>query len=83
MNSVVQIVVIQCWLRQVSTLEMQSRNLSSILGVFSTDGGQPVTLDHSPRDFLPVENSYQEPAFTTAHVLEAVRTILKREQWTG
>jgi len=52
-------------------------------GVFSTDGGQPVTLDHSPRDFLPVENSYQEPAFTTAHVLEAVRTILKREQWTG
>jgi len=52
-------------------------------GVFSNDGGQPVTLDHSPRDFLPVENSYQEPAFTTAHVLEAVRTILKREQWTG
>jgi hypothetical protein len=51
--------------------------------VFSADGGQPVTLEHSPRDFLPVENSYQEPAFTTAHVLEAVQTIFKREQWMG
>ena len=48
-------------------------------GVFSADRAHPVTL--SPRDFLPVENSYQEPAFTTAHVLEAVQTIFKKEQW--
>jgi len=50
-------------------------------GVFSADGGQPTTIEHSPRDFLPVENTYQEPAFTTAHVLEAVQTIFRREQW--
>jgi len=50
-------------------------------GVFSADGAHPVTLAHSPRDFLPVCDSYQEPAFTTAHVLEAVKTIFKREQW--
>jgi len=50
-------------------------------GVFKADGAHPVTLEHSPRDFLPVENSYQEPAFTTAHVLEAVQTIFKKEQW--
>jgi len=50
-------------------------------GVFSAEGGQPTSLEHSPRDFLPVENSYQEPTFSTAHVLEAVQTIFRREQW--
>jgi len=53
-------------------------------GVFSPEGGgQPISLDHCPRDFLPVENSYQEPAFTTANVLEAVQTIFRREKWTS
>merc|ERR1712098_342690 len=51
-------------------------------GVFSADGAHPVTLEHSPRDFLPVENSYQEPVFTTPHVLAAVQTIFEKEQWS-
>ena len=33
-------------------------------GVFTRDGGQLPSLEHSPRDFLPVESSYQEPALT-------------------
>jgi len=49
-------------------------------GVFN-DSGQPTSLEHSPRDFLPVEKSYQEPSFTTSNVLEAVQTIFKREKW--
>ena len=50
-------------------------------GVFSPDGdGPPVSLEHSPRDFLPVESSYQEPAIASQHVLDAVKTILRREE---
>jgi len=49
-------------------------------GVFN-DSGQPTSLEHSPRDFLPVEKSYQEPSFTTSNVLEAVETIFKKEKW--
>ena len=49
-------------------------------GVFSADGdGPPVSLEHSPRDFLPVESSYQEPTIARQHVLDAVKTILRRE----
>jgi HAD superfamily hydrolase (TIGR01456 family) len=50
-------------------------------GVFSRVGGSPVSLDHSPRDFLPVENSYQEPTFATENVLGAVDLIFEREQY--
>merc|ERR1719188_2493573 len=51
-------------------------------GVFN-DSGQPTSLEHSPRDFLPVEKSYQEPSFTTRNVLEAVETIFIKEKWLG
>lgn len=50
-------------------------------GVFTRDGGQLPSLEHSPRDFLPVESSYQEPALTGKNVLEAVELICRREQW--
>jgi hypothetical protein len=33
-------------------------------GVYSRGGGSGSSLDHSPRDFLPVENSYKVGAFT-------------------
>ena len=78
-----------CWLRQVCILHHPAchrdhrDHCDHLAGVFSADGRHIVSLDHSPRDFLPVENSYQEPAFTTAHVLEAVQTIFKKEQWVG
>ena len=73
-----------CWWRPVSIQYcdiVKAVEYLLFLGVFSADGGQPTTIEHSPRDFLPVENTYQEPAFTTAHVLEAVQTIFRREQW--
>ena len=72
-----------CWWRQVCILHHQACHHDHRAGVFSADGRHIVSLEHSPRDFLPVENSYQEPAFTTAHVLEAVQTIFKKEQWVG
>lgn len=51
-------------------------------GVFSADGdGPPVTLEHSPRDFLPVEDSYSEPSISTLHVLDAVQAILTQENF--
>jgi len=63
-----------------------AENCFSVLvetGVFSREGGQPTSLEHSPRDFLPVENTYQEPSFTTSHVLESVQTIFRREQFSA
>lgn len=48
-------------------------------GVFSRVAGTHVSLDHSPRDFLPVEKSYQEPSFSTENVLDAVNLIFNRE----
>jgi hypothetical protein len=50
-------------------------------GVHSADGEVQIHkyLEHSPRDFLPVENSYSEPAFSTKHVLDAVQTIFRHE----
>ncbi|XP_023320757.1 haloacid dehalogenase-like hydrolase domain-containing 5 isoform X2 [Eurytemora carolleeae] len=50
-------------------------------GVFSRTGGSNVSLDHSPRDFLPVENSYQEPTFSTENVLGAVDLIFEMENY--
>lgn len=51
-------------------------------GVFKPDGGQLSSLEHSPRDFLPVEKSYQEPTLSTCNVLEAVQTIFSKEGWS-
>jgi len=50
-------------------------------GVFSKSTGSPVSLDHSPRDFLPVESSYQEPTFSTHNVLQAVNLIFEQENY--
>jgi len=50
-------------------------------GVYSTDSKQTVTLDHSPRDFLPVQDSYSEPTFTVKNVYEAVDLIFKQENY--
>ena len=50
-------------------------------GVFKPDGAQYTSLEHSPRDFLPVEKSYQEPTLTTSNVLKAVQTIFRKENW--
>lgn len=52
-------------------------------GVYSRAGGCPVSLDHSPRDFLPVESSYQEPTFCTPDVLKAVDLIFERENYAA
>ena len=52
-----------------------------ISGVFSKSTGSPVSLDHSPRDFLPVESSYQEPTFSTHNVLQAVNLIFEQENY--
>jgi len=52
-------------------------------GVYSRAGGCPVSLDHSPRDFLPVESSYQEPTFCTPDVLKAVDLIFERENYSA
>ncbi|KAK7069856.1 Haloacid dehalogenase-like hydrolase domain-containing 5 [Halocaridina rubra] len=39
-------------------------------------------LEHSPRDFLPVESKLQEPSLTVTCVLEAINTIFKRENFS-
>ena len=64
-----------------------AENCYSVLvetGVYSSGGsrgGGPgaMSLDHSPRDFLPVEESYQEPTYVASNVLEAVDLIFKKE----
>ena len=37
--------------------------------------------DHSPRDFLPVQESYQEPTYTVNNVLDAVNLIFKKQNF--
>jgi len=61
-----------------------AENCYSVLvetGVYSTDSKYTVTLDHSPRDFLPVQDSYSEPTFTVKNVYEAVDLIFKQENY--
>jgi len=61
-----------------------ANNCYSVLvetGVFSKSAGSPVSLDHSPRDFLPVESSYQEPTHATHNVLQAVNLIFEQENF--
>ncbi len=63
-----------------------AENCYSVLvetGVYSPqDSWDSISLDHSPRDFLPVEESYQEPTHVATNVLEAVDLIFKREGYT-
>lgn len=61
-----------------------AENCYSVLvetGVYSTDSKHTVTLNHSPRDFLPVQDSYSEPTFTVKNVHEAVDLIFKKENY--
>ncbi|XP_042214191.1 haloacid dehalogenase-like hydrolase domain-containing 5 [Homarus americanus] len=39
-------------------------------------------LEHSPRDFLPVESKLQEPSITVKCVLEAITTIFQQEKFS-
>lgn len=39
-------------------------------------------LEHSPRDFLPVEAKLQEPSITVGCVYEAIDTIFRRENFS-
>ena len=59
-----------------------AENCFSILvetGVFSAEAKDNVSLRHSPRDFLPVEESYQEPTYSVRNVLEAVNLTFEKE----
>jgi len=47
-------------------------------GVYSLDR-EDCLLDHSPRDFLPVEEKLREPFHTTPDVLQAISFIFKKE----
>lgn len=47
-------------------------------GVFSQDRTDHLP-DHSPRDFLPVEEKLREPRFTVENVLHAINLIFNRE----
>ena len=54
-------------------------------GVYSptSAGAQDfATLNHSPRDFLPVEESYQEPTYVVRNVLEAVNLIFEKQKFS-
>ena len=66
-------------------MEAGAENCYSVLvetGVFSTDTKHTVTLEHSPRDFLPVQESFSEPTHTVKNVYEAVDLIFKQEKYT-
>jgi len=48
-------------------------------GVYDEDNS--CSLDHIPRDFLPVETRLQEPSMTTPCVLHAIQEVFRREQF--
>ena len=48
-------------------------------GVYSANTKSIVNLNHSPRDFLPVQESYQNPTYVVMNVLEAVDLIFNKE----
>jgi len=61
-----------------------AENCFSILvetGVYSRGSKEMVSLDHSPRDFLPVQESYQEPTYTVNNVLDAVNLIFEKQKF--
>jgi len=49
-------------------------------GVYSQDR-EECLLDHSPRDFLPVEEKLREPTYTTPNVLQAINLIFEQEEF--
>lgn len=49
-------------------------------GVYSTDREESL-LDHSPRDFLPVEEKLREPNFTVKNVTKAIELVLQQESF--
>lgn len=49
-------------------------------GVYNEKSGVQL-LEHSPRDFLPVESKLQEPSLRVKCVLEAITTIFQRENF--
>ena len=51
-------------------------------GVYQEDAKDSVSLDHSPRDFLPIEESFQEPNFTVSNVKDAVDLIFEKERFS-
>ncbi len=51
-------------------------------GVYSQDSKVTASLNHSPRDFLPVEDGYQEPTHVATNVLEAVDLVFEKEGFT-
>ncbi len=62
-----------------------AENCYSILvetGVYSGVKDHNMTLNHSPRDFLPVEESYQAPTMIAPNVLNAVESIFQRERFS-
>jgi len=61
-----------------------AENCFSVLvetGVYSRSSKEMVSLDHSPRDFLPVQDVYQEPTYTVNNVLDAVNLIFKQQKF--
>ncbi|MPC24908.1 haloacid dehalogenase-like hydrolase domain-containing 5 [Portunus trituberculatus] len=50
-------------------------------GVYNEENGEQL-LEHSPRDFLPIEAKLQEPSLTVKCVLEAIHTIYQREKFS-
>ncbi|CAB4054928.1 unnamed protein product [Lepeophtheirus salmonis] len=64
--------------------DLGATNCFSVLvetGVYSSDRDNIVTLQHSPRDFLPVEDSYRLPTLVAKNVLEAIELIFEREEF--
>ncbi|XP_069991889.1 haloacid dehalogenase-like hydrolase domain-containing 5 [Penaeus vannamei] len=53
----------------------------SVLVKTGVHNGAEQLLEHSPRDFLPVESKLQEPSLSVMCVLEAITTIFKRENY--
>lgn len=61
-----------------------AENCFSVLvetGVYSRSSKEMVSLDHSPRDFLPVQDVYQEPTYTVNNVLDAVNLIFEKQKF--
>ena len=66
------------------SLNHGAQNCFSVLvetGVFSSTANSNLSLNHSPRDFLPVEDKFLEPTFTCTDVAKAVETIFREEEF--
>ncbi|KAK3931091.1 Haloacid dehalogenase-like hydrolase domain-containing 5 [Frankliniella fusca] len=60
-----------------------AENCFSILvetGVYSVDREESL-LDHTPRDFLPVEEKLREPNFTVPNVCKAIDLVFEQESY--